>query len=156
MKQTSFFKKPKPYFGGRLLEGKRKSQRPLSRRHAMHLVLKAASPMLFKNKSLIETLTEMYAKRFGIKIYGQSVQRDHYHLSIRIQSREAYKKFIRAMTGRLAQVLGKGLWRFRPFTRLSRWGKAYEKLREYIEMNEREVLGLQPYSPRQNRHYKRE
>ena len=47
MKQTSFFKNQKKSFGPQDLIGKRKVARPLSTRHAIHLVLKSDQVVKF-------------------------------------------------------------------------------------------------------------
>lgn len=38
------------------------------------------------------------------------------------------------------------LWKFRPFTRVVRGWKAYKTIRNYIQLNEKEVLGQIPYN----------
>ena len=150
MKQTSFFKDQKLFHGGALSLKKRKTKRILCSKRAIHLILKSNQPILRANKKKIEAATQRYAKRFGIKLYHESIQRDHYHQLIRVSSRQAYGKFIRALTSYLARHLGRGLWKLLPFTRVVNWGRSYKIVKEYIEMNEREILGLQPYRKRKD------
>ena len=150
MKQTSFLNKQELFHGGQLSLGKRKERRTLCSKRAIHLILKSNKPILRANKNKIEKATRKYAKRFSIKIYQESIQRDHLHSLIRISSRQSYSKFIRALTSYLARHLGRGLWKLLPFTRVVNWGRSYKIVKEYIEMNEREILGLQPYRKRKN------
>ena len=147
---TSFFKKQNSFHGGELSLGKRKEARTLCSKRAIHLVLKSNQPILRAHKDKVEKATQKYGKRFGVKNYQGSIQRDHYHLLIRIPSRQAYGKFIRALTSYLARHLGRGLWKLLPFTRIVNWGRSYQIVKEYIETNEREVLGLQPYRKRKD------
>ncbi|MEK6774395.1 MAG: hypothetical protein AABY64_10665 [Bdellovibrionota bacterium] len=37
------------------------------------------------------------------------------------------------------------LWKYRPFTRVIKGWKAYKIVRSYIQLNEREALGVIPY-----------
>lgn len=147
-RQSSFFTKQNLFHGGQLGAGRRKTARILYSRRALHLVLKSKRSNLRANNKLITEATQKYAGRFGIKVYNCSVQRDHIHYVLRIHDREAYKKFIRALTSLLARYLGRGLWKHIPFTRIVSWGRGFEKVRSYVSMNEREVLGIQPYRKR--------
>lgn len=149
MQQTSFFKKQNLFHGGKVSQGKRKTKRTLCSKRSIHLVLKSKKPILRANKDKVELATKKYSKRFAVKVYQESVQRDHYHLLVRISSRQAYNRFIRALTSYLARHLGRGLWKLLPFSRIVSWGKGYDTVKKYIEMNEKEVLGLQPYRKRQ-------
>ena len=150
MQQASFFKKKKLFHGGEFSLGRRKTARVLCSKRSIHLVLKSKKPVLRANKSKIESATERYCKRFGVKCYQKSIQRDHCHMLIRIPSRQAYGKFIRALTSYLARHLGRGMWSVLPFSRVVSWGKSYNTVKEYIQMNEREILGLQPYKKRKD------
>jgi hypothetical protein len=40
---------------------------------------------------------------------------------------------------------GTGLWKYRPFTRVVRGWKAYQVVRSYIRLNEKEARGEIPY-----------
>lgn len=102
---------------------------------------------LRKHKKTIDQQIHQWAKKFGIKTYNHSVQMDHVHFNMLISSIENYKKFIRALTGRLAQLL-KVKFRYRPFTKLVRWGRQFKNLVNYLIQNEEEVTGKRPYKPR--------
>lgn len=155
MKQLSLLPlENKTYYGGSLVKGKRKMTRPLCSQRPIHLVLKSQKSIdLFVNKQIILGKINLYAQKFGIKIYDISVQRDHIHLSVRIQNREQYKKFVRSFTGVLARHFGPGMWKLRPFTRVLEWGRDFAHVRAYIEQNELEVHGVIPYQARGQRSY---
>ena len=82
MRQANFgfIKNYKKEFGGALLEGKRKTMRPLSTKHPLHLVLKSAHQNLFNPGNInLENLIKSQAKKFGIKIYDFALSWDHIH-----------------------------------------------------------------------------
>ena len=150
MKQISLIpKKEKDFYGGSLSQKRRKTQRPLSRKKSIHLVLKCHRRLsLYANKKLLQTLIRKYGKKFGLSIYGLSVQYDHIHAVIRIPHREGYVKFTRSLTGQIDKKLGKGIFKFLPFTRVVEWGRAYRKVQAYLQKNEDEIYGRRPYEPR--------
>ncbi|MBY0385728.1 hypothetical protein K2X05_11280 [bacterium] len=83
MKQLTLIKKPKTEFGGSLLKGRRKTERILNSRKPMHLVLKSKNVfLLFKQKYRLQVLLKKQAKTFGIKIYSESIQSDHWHICL--------------------------------------------------------------------------
>lgn len=147
-KQSSFFSKQNLFHGGQLSVGRRKIARVLCSKRALHLVLKTSISNLREHKKLVEKATDRYSRSYGIKIYQQSIQRDHIHYILRVHDRDSYIKFIRALTSLLARHIGRGLWKYIPFTRVVSWGRAFEKVKAYVIMNEREILGLHPYRQR--------
>lgn len=151
MKQISFFKKGSTQHGGVLSLNKRKRARPLAKNKAIHLVLKSRTTILFKNKCWILKLLRQQASSKGVRIYSVSVQKDHIHIVLRIYSRHLYSGFIRAVTGVIAKRLGKGLWKFIPFTRFISWGRDFKAAKAYVFQNEMEVLGIWGYQPRRRR-----
>ncbi len=110
-----------------------------------------------------------YAKRFGVKLEQCSIQNDHIHLLLRASRRRHFHFFFRVVAGQIAQRFGldgllapnsvtdtpKGprnkekrrygwrgkLWKFRPFSRVVRSWRAYKIIRNYIQLNEKEVAG---------------
>jgi hypothetical protein len=40
---------------------------------------------------------------------------------------------------------GTGLWKYRPFSRVVRGYKAYRIVRDYVQLNEKEITGQIPY-----------
>ncbi len=170
------FNSPKTYFGGSLLVGKRKSARPLSSKHALHLILKSSfkfvggakgSNSFLNHQKQIQYQLDKQAKKFGVRIYRYSNVGNHLHLLIRIHSRREYKKFIRAISSLIQGIVTKTLganspnqsqktkeifWDYRPFSRVVSWGRDFRIATEYVIKNTLEVLGLVPYTPRKNRY----
>lgn len=150
MQQLKLFKDAEnKVHGGSLISGKRIGRRPLSKKCPIHLVLKANSEFnLRANKTLIEELSQRYSSMNSISIYSMSVQKDHIHYCLKIEDNDSYKRFVRSLSGILSRKLGKGLWRYRPYTRIGSWGRDFEGLKKYILQNELEVRGVVPYQPR--------
>ncbi len=143
------------FFGGRLLKGNAKRARPLSTKHAIHLVLKSdlargsRSFLGGKNVKRIDAIVRAQAKKAGVRIYHFVNVGNHIHLVIRLHSRRSYALFIRPVTGLIArQVLGaernspqigslsgNKFWQARPFTRLVNWGRDYDRIKGYMEKN---------------------
>ncbi|MAV92470.1 MAG: hypothetical protein CL676_13710 [Bdellovibrionaceae bacterium] len=149
MKQLRLIPKPKLSNGGSL-QNTRQTQRILSHRKPIHLVLKSKKTHnLFRHRSGIQNLLINQAHKFNITLHTWSIQKDHVHISLKIPNRESYIKFIRAFTGLMARKLGKGLWTQRPFTRvLSGSQKDFWNLNNYIFRNEMEVFGIWKLSDR--------
>ncbi len=145
MKQLNLLEKPSLQFGGSF--DQRHRTRTLCSRRPVHLTLKSQKRFsLFRSREEIRKIIFKQAKKFGIKIYSWSIQKDHIHLAIQVLNRDAYKKWIRAVTGLIARLLGKGIWKFRPFTRvLSGFGKELRNLNNYIFRNELEVFKIWSY-----------
>ena len=138
--------------GGSLGHKKRRSFKPLHTKKLIHLVLKSNGEISFyKNRNKIIEIIFRQAELSGLKIYGLSVQHDHIHHSILSSNRDQYKRFIRSVTGILARRFGRGMWKYRPYTKIIEWGRQAENLKRYIEMNELEVTGEIPYQPRSGR-----
>ncbi len=152
--QMSFFNMKSEWrFGGTLLKAKRKSRRPLSTKHAIHVVLSAKTILrrgtLLKHQGLVRSELTKAAKRWGIRIYKYAIEKGHIHLLVRIPTRAAYKNFIQRATGAIALKLKiKDLWDLRPFTRIVNWGKDFKQVGAYIEMNFLEAEGFIDQQPR--------
>ncbi|MBY0384206.1 transposase [bacterium] len=152
MKQLTFIEKPKIESGGSLLKGRRKTERVLNSRKPMHLVLKTKSAFsLFKQKNKLQAVLKKQAKTFGIKIYSESIQVDHWHLCLKITNRRLYRGFIRSLTGIIARQLGKGLWELRPYSRIVEWGRDFLNVTDYLLLNHCEASGIVPYAIRKRR-----
>jgi REP element-mobilizing transposase RayT len=151
MKQTSFgfMQDYKKEFGGSLLAGKRKTQRPLSIKSPIHLILKADHKGLFNpsNQSL-NKLIRKTAKQFDIQVYDLALNWSHIHFLIRIKAREDYVAFIRALTSLITQGVRKAkstttkVFTLRPFTRILKWGRDLNGVFEYLKLNQMESFGL--------------
>jgi REP element-mobilizing transposase RayT len=152
MRQTgfSFLRDYKKEFGGSLLAGKRKIARPLSVKKPIHLVLKSTGSSCFNpGNRRLEFLIRSHANKYGIKLYAISLNWSHIHLLIRLPSREAYLAFIRTITSLMVSLLSKikgknlkGLFDLRPFTRIVSWGREFNTVIAYHELNQLEGRGL--------------
>ena len=139
--QFGFTKNYKKEFGGALLPGKRKSLRPLSTKHPIHLILKTSGKNIFNpGNRKIEKLIRGTAKEFGVKIYDLALNWSHTHLLIQISSRQGYVRFARAVGCRLEKMGAK--FALRPFTRILSWGKDLWGVKDYVKDNEMEGFGL--------------
>lgn len=138
----------------------------VERRRLRHKSLR--SPQSFK---LVLKIIEKYSKYFVIKIEQLSVQNDHVHLIIRTTRRRQFHHFFRVVAGQIAQKFEKegllaaqscqmtdtprtsrgehkyikrateSIWKYRPFTRVVRGWKAYQTVKDYIQLNEKEIRG---------------
>ncbi len=151
LKQLSMFKPAPMEFGGSLLKGKRKSKRTLTTKKPIHLILKgdvSQSGSLVVKRNWINKEVKRLADKFFIKIYEEpGICRNHIHFTIKISTTENYKKFIRALSGRLAQVL-KIKFLYRPYTKILEWGRHFKRAMGYVLQNKEEALGIRPYKPR--------
>ena len=149
-RQISFFKPDVKEFGGSLaVKGKRKTERVLDSRKPLHFVLKSKKRVnLYSHRIFLRKFLFLYAKKFGVKVYKESVQKDHFHFCIKITNRQLYRAFIRAFTGVISQKLGKGLWILAPYSRVVTWGRDFLAVLDYILLNDCEVGGRVPYAIR--------
>lgn len=124
-----------------------------------------------KSYSMIHFIFRKYSHRFRVGIEQISIQGDHLHLLIRASRRSQFQSFFRVTAGQIAQIFegqgwicnrvtdtprsgsgsrsgvvrGTGLWKHRPFSRVVRGFRAYQTVRNYIQLNEQEALGRIPY-----------
>ncbi len=159
---------------GGVLRNSRKGRsfRPLSGREPLHLVMKVNKERVrgglrnHQRYSLIHKIVDRYSHKFFVKIEQISLQNDHIHLLIRCCRRTQYQNFFRVVCGQIAQQFQKQgllsfnrnsreetsvtdtllkLWKYRPFSRVIRGWKAYQIVRDYVQLNEMEALGSIPY-----------
>jgi REP element-mobilizing transposase RayT len=155
--QMNFFgktqdSKTQTHFGGTVGLGKRKTARVLDSRKPIHFVLKSRkTTQLYSHRRQLRQLLFRFAKKFGVKVYKESVQKDHWHICVRITNRTLYRSFIRALTGTIARKFGKGLWIQRPFSRIVSWGRDFLNVLDYILLNDCEIAGIVPYAIRKSR-----
>lgn len=132
MKQQTLFPMTNAYQLFVPQRGKRKTARPLSSRHAIHLILKSRNQSLRKRERAIVRSWHRFARRFGVTNYGLVVNTDHIHAVIRIHSRRLYRKFITALTGYLARIF-QIKWATLPATRIATWGRDFKRLICYLK-----------------------
>jgi len=153
----SFQNDYKKEFGGSLLQGKRKSARPLSTKKPIHLILKYTRKRIFSpTDRKLKNLIRHQANKYGIKIYEIALNWTHVHLLIKLPSRDAYVAFIRTATSLVVSFVSKSnamnlktkgldlksIFDLRPYTKILSWGKQFQRVVEYIELNTLEALGL--------------
>ncbi|MBX3023045.1 MAG: transposase [Bdellovibrionales bacterium] len=121
----------------------------------MHLVLRAdvtgnlsmrhPSSFLKVNKAVRDL-----ALKYGVTIYEYANVGNHLHILIKIGHRRLWARFIRELTGRIAQQVqglrgrakGKRFWLYKPYTRVIQgWGRAYKAAKEYVVFNQWEAEG---------------
>ena len=135
-------------FGGILLRYKRKSKRPLDFKKSMHLVLRLRENLpnlLSPRAQILRAGFLKCATKYNIRVYDLVFNHSHVHASILIPERKAYVAFIREWTSRLALYFSKitrikirKLFEYRPYTRIVRWGRAFQALKKYMQKNEAE------------------
>ena len=165
---NKMFKNSKLFFGGEYLKNSNpKTARPISVKNAMHVVLRsshAKKQLSFLSKSRcfkIQSIINKQAKKFNIKIYSKSINSNHIHLLIKLNTRDSFSKFIKVITSRIACITmgvkkGKAkylkFWDSRPYSRIISWGKAFTKAKEYVEKNILEACGMiEYYRPTKNK-----
>ena len=166
MKQLDLVKELKNYrkqtrgFGGSLLKGNHpKGSRPLSSKHAMHIVLRseiAKRELSMRHpRHRVDDIVHQQAEKWGVRIYRYANVGNHLHILVRVGSRKLYQGFIRSIAGLIARSVlnsqrGRSsqqkFWQARPFTRVVRWGRDYIRAKDYVVLNAREALGF--LSPR--------
>ncbi len=55
-----------------------------------------------RNHHAIRHIILKFGKKFGVRIYQQSINSNHLHLLLRITNRSLYKAFIKALSGQIA------------------------------------------------------
>lgn len=152
-------------YGGELRKKRAgRFKRPLSTKAPHHIVFKVNKKNL-RHQSLrsvqgfliSQLIIKKYAKKFFIKIEQVTVQNDHIHLMIRTYRRSLFHNFFRVVAGQIAQQFQKAgllrmieqkkqsLWKHRPFSHMIKGHKAYKTVRDYIQLNEQEAIGVIPY-----------
>lgn len=91
------------HHGGSYSIGKRKTLRPLSTRKPIHVVMRsdiarrAMSLRAYKNRIRVQEIIKKYAIKFNVRIYEQSVNSNHVHISLRVKSRKSFQDFLRTV-----------------------------------------------------------
>lgn len=148
-KQLSFFRQSRSTVHGGKPQKGRKLERPLAKKHPIHLVLKSSrakgswSFLSFRNRIWIEATLRSKAKKFGVKINDFANIGNHLHLKVRIHNRENFQHFLRALTSVIARKITgarKGnkrgpFWDHLAFTRVLRSWREELYLRGYFMAN---------------------
>jgi REP element-mobilizing transposase RayT len=145
-------------FGAALLKGSHpKKKRPFRPNLAIHVVMKsskASGPRSFfaHNKAIAKIVEKQASKQF-VRIYGVANAGNHLHLLVQAPSQDHLSYFLRAITGRIAQLINRnwndgnhngkdGFWDARPFSRLVAWGQDFKAVARYLGMNALESVGM--------------
>jgi len=95
--------------GGELWKGKRKRERPIATKKAMHVTIRSSlakkewSFLHPRQARFIRELIPKLARRFHVRLYETAVNGNHVHLLLRPRTRESLKRFLSALSGRIAQ-----------------------------------------------------
>lgn len=142
-------------FGGAVLKGNARSRRPLDTKLPLHLVLRAdiQKSLSMRNPrsfAVVNRLVSGLCAKYGIRLYQYANVGNHLHLLLRVPNRRLWARFIRELTGRIAQVVqglrgrqkGTQFWLFKPFTRVIKgWGRAFKSIKDYVMYNDWEGDG---------------
>lgn len=157
MKQPYLFKEfsRQAEFGGSLLSGKRKSRRHFSKKRPMHITFRTNGDYtLFPKRNKIQNLVIVLAKKHGVRVYERSINSNHLHLLLRTAVKISLQNFLRELsikivclvTGtRKGKRLTRRFWKFRPWSRIVEWGRAFQTVKKYIFRNRLETEGRIPY-----------
>lgn len=149
-------------FGGSLLKNSHaKIVRPISTKESMHVVLKSSrangslSMLNHKHSKFVSRTIHFQAKKFLIHIHNFANVGNHIHILIKVNNRECFKNFLRAIAGLIAKyILGRKrsgkekFWDQRPFSRIVFWKKDFIGVQKYVIQNFNEAMGFIPYLPR--------
>lgn len=163
-------KKPTEQFGGRLLKGHPRHERPLSYKKPLHITLrtKAKSSLhLLQPRAAreVQKLVALQAQRQKIKIYRYKNMGTQLHLVVLVPKRKNYQIFIRGLTSRISMRLAKlnqqkgtlqkvtahklalpkelkDFWQDRPYTRIINWGQNFLRAKEEFWQSTLNALGL--------------
>lgn len=164
-KQQSFFRLNREHaYGGTLRRKKtRRGARPVSRRHALHMVFKssqAKGPISFlhpRSRVILHRTLRQMALRYGLRIHEVGICGNHFHLLVRFHHRRFLLAFNKVFTGTLVKrlcgsaKLERRFFDFRPFTRVVESRRGYEVARDYVILNQLEGLGIIPYQRERTR-----
>jgi REP element-mobilizing transposase RayT len=133
--------------GGARTKGRRKTKRPLSTKHVMHLVLKSKKATgrysFFNHQKAIHQILNKYSKRYGVQIKDSVNMGNHIHLKIKIADRKYFQNFLRTITALIARKVtgaaktkrfGK-FWDALAFTRVVKTSYEELQLKGYFKAN---------------------
>jgi REP element-mobilizing transposase RayT len=145
-------------FGASLLKGSHpKKKRTFRPNLAMHVVIKASSAQggqsFFAHNKAIGRIIESQATKQFVKLFGVANAGNHLHLLIQAPSQDHLSYFLRAITGRIAQLIKRQaherFWDARPFSRLVSWGQDFKNVARYLGLNVTAALGFSRDEARQ-------
>lgn len=125
-----------------------KTKRRFRPKLALHVVIRSSqahgSRSFFRHNKALSHVLESQASRHCINVYAAANAGNHMHLLIQAPSRDHLSNFLRALTGRIAQLVdaAKGFWDARPFSRIVSWGRDFKNVARYIGINANESTGM--------------
>jgi hypothetical protein len=141
--------------GGEIRIGKRKEARPFNPKLAMHLILKSSrardtwSMLHPRHKGRVYWLVESKAEKHSIRVYQFANVGNHLHLLIRARSHASFKRFLRELSGAIAQTVTgatksnpQKFWDGLAFSRLVSWGADFARVQGYVIKNLLEGMGV--------------
>jgi REP element-mobilizing transposase RayT len=135
--------------GGGENRGRRKVERPVSTRRAMHVTLHSGRAdgdwNLLRHRRAVQEALRACARRSGVKVYDFANVGSHLHLLVRAQRRDGFQAFLRSFAGIVARkvtgakrgrALGGGpFWSGLAWSRIVNRGRDYWGVRHYIFRN---------------------
>ncbi|HEY8278737.1 MAG TPA: transposase [Bdellovibrionota bacterium] len=153
------YRRDKGCFGGDLLRGNPKGRRPFSHHSALHLVVRSTlakgprSMLLPRHRKQILAIVRKQARTFEVKVYRYANSGNHLHFLVRPpRTRAQFVGFTKAITGLIARTVtqarrgkkvGLRFWDKRPFSRIIRWGRAFQCCARYVTRNTLEAMGFE-------------
>jgi REP element-mobilizing transposase RayT len=139
--------------GGTVRRSRRKTERPVSTRFPMHVVLHSqrayGSWSLRRHERGVRQALAACARRNGVKVHGFANVGSHLHLLVRARRREAFQGFLRSFAGIVARTVtgarkrnplaGGRFWSALAWSRVVYWGRDYRSVRHYIFRNQIEA-----------------
>lgn len=160
-RQPDLFGKRSLEFGGASTRGKRKTARPIATKRAMHVVLRSSrargswSLLDSGKRKVVNRAIAAAAERFSVRVYDRANVGNHLHFVLKARTRDAYRAFIRYLSGRIAfEITGakKGraagrFWDSIPYSRVLEWGRDFINARVYVTKNLFEGEGVEFATP---------
>ncbi len=164
--QTDFFAKNSKSYGGTLLKTRkgRRHARPISTTQSMHLVLRSSQAISEKSFTRpshareIKKIIDKFALKYGVRIQSLANVGTHLHFQLQFTKRQGYYRFIRAITAAIAMLITgrnrwtvarlkknsepKKFWDYRPFSRILTGLRDFLSVKDYIQINQLEGLGV--------------
>lgn len=150
--------------GGGLRPGKRKIARPFDPKQALHVTLRSSkargewSLLSPRNHDKVHDFTQRIAAKHGVRLYRFANVGNHVHLLLRARTRTALQRFLRELSGGLAQILTgarkgmglarsqgdaiRGFWDTLAFSRIVSAGRDFQNVARYLVKNLFEAAGI--------------
>jgi REP element-mobilizing transposase RayT len=132
--------------------------RPITHNYSMHFVLRSSrargewSFRRPRNHARVQAILGRFARKYAVELRSYAIHLNHLHLHVKLPSRKAYVRFIRALTSAIAMAvtgmsrwskLRVKFWDRRPFSRPILDERAELRVRDYIRINQLETMGYE-------------